>query len=446
MKKFLYIFILFLLIIISHISYKIISDQYDKQNLFILKIKELVPNKVKNNLKNSIYELRVILNKNKDEEIQKEKLDQGLSGNLIQSKNIKSELYSNNYLVREFFLPFKRLDLTYGWRALENSKRAHYLEIIDDKIIVVSGEGEFIFFEAKNFNTQRLIQTIINSNLNEFISNKNYTLVGIRDLLVDNDKIYISVILKNNNDKYTISILSSNISFEELNFEFFFETKLYMSNYSIGTGGRIVNYKDNKILFSIGHFSLLNQVQDKNNLAGKIISIDKYKKNYKLMSLGHRNQQGLFFFQDDMNKQFIISSEHGPKGGDEINVINLEKTKLYNFGWPEASYGINYDDTNPFKQTHEEYGYDEPLIYFTPSIGISEISVQNNTKYNKIIASSLRAESIYIIKTNKEFTKIIDMDRLVLDHRIRDIKYVKNLNGYILIFENIPSIGFLKSY
>jgi hypothetical protein len=329
---------------------------------------------------------------------------------------------------------------------LENSKRAHYLESIDDQTIVVSGEGDFIFFESKNFNSESLIQKKINSNLNELISNENYTLVGIRDLLVDDNKVYISVILKNFNDMYTISILSSDISFEELKFEFFFQTKLFMNNYSIGTGGRIVNYKDNKILFSVGHFSLLNQVMDKNSLAGKIISIDKLNKNYELLSFGHRNQQGLFFFQDNNNKQFVINSEHGPKGGDEINVNDLEKNKVYNFGWPEASYGINYDGTNPFKQTHQEYGYDEPLIYFTPSIGISEISIQSRKQHNIIFASSLRATSIYIIKTNKEFTKVVEMDRLVLDHRIRDIKYIKNLNGYMLIFENIPSIGFLKSY
>ena len=78
------------------------------------------------------------------------------------------------------------------------------------------------------------------------------------------------------------------------------------------------------MLFSIGHFSVLDLIQDKNNLAGKIISINKSKKNYDLISLGHRNQQGLFFFEDDMNKQFIINSEHGPKGGDEGGRIVAE--------------------------------------------------------------------------------------------------------------------------
>ena len=105
--------------------------------------------------------------------IQKDKFDQGLNGDLIKYKEIKSESDSQKYLVREFFLPFKRLDLTYGWRALENSKRAHYLDVIDDKTIVVSGEGEFIFFDTKNFNSKSLNQTRIKSNLDELISKEN---------------------------------------------------------------------------------------------------------------------------------------------------------------------------------------------------------------------------------------------------------------------------------
>ena len=103
MKKFLYTSILFILVSISYFSYKIISDQYDKQNSFILKIKEIVPNKIKNNLRNPVYELRAFLNKKKIEKLQKEKFDQGLNGNLIQSKNINSESDSKKNLILEFF-------------------------------------------------------------------------------------------------------------------------------------------------------------------------------------------------------------------------------------------------------------------------------------------------------------------------------------------------------
>ena len=98
--------------------------------------------------------------------------NQGLSGNLIKSKIINSETDSKKFFLREFFLPFERLDLTYGWRAIENSKRAHYLDIIDEKKSAVSGDGQFIFFETQNFNKKKLDQKRIDSNLEEILEKK----------------------------------------------------------------------------------------------------------------------------------------------------------------------------------------------------------------------------------------------------------------------------------
>ena len=121
-------------------------------------------------------------------------------------------------------------------------------------------------------------------------------------------------------------------------------------------------YKDNKILFSLGAAeSLKDKAQDINYLEGKIISINKSTKDFDILSVGHRNPQGLYFVEDD---QFVINSEHGPKGGDEINVNDLEKVKLYNFGWPISSYGIEYDGTDPYKKSHEKFGFIEPFKTF----------------------------------------------------------------------------------
>ena len=105
---------------------------------------------------------------------------------------------------------------------------------------------------------------------------------------------------------------------------------------------------------------------------------------------------------------------------------------------------MNYDGTNPYKSSHKDYGFDEPFVNFTPSIGISEISVTQKKNFKTIYVSSLRANSIYIVKSNENFSKIISSDRLKLGNRIRDLKYVKSLNGFIVILENTPSIGFLK--
>ena len=96
-----------------------------------------------------------------------------------------------------------------------------------------------------------------------------------------------------------------------------------------------------------------------------------------MISKGHRNPQGLFY--DKMNK-FILSTEHGPYGGDEINMIMLNHKGLQNFGWPIASYGEHYTDPKkvkikkyPLLKSHRDHGFIEPLKYFVPSIGISEI-------------------------------------------------------------------------
>ena len=162
------------------------------------------------------------------------------------------------------------------------------------------------------------------------------------------------------------------------------------------------------------------------------------------MSLGHRNPQGLFFWKE---RDIIINSEHGPFGGDEINFNFLKEEKIKNFGWPISSYGVPYpgQDKNFYeshgylKKSHDEYGFIEPFKYFTPSIGISEI-IQNN---NSIYASSLRAESIYILEVEGE-KKISSIQRLKFGNRIRDLKYDERFGVFLILFENVPSIGVLK--
>ena len=446
MKKFVYIFFGLFLVISFITSYKIISGNYDKQNLFIIKIKEIIPTQLKNKLRVYINETRISLNQDKIKKKQEAKFKQGLNGELIQSTDINSEVNLVKYNVREFFLPFKRLDLSYGWQSVQNSKRAHYFDFAGDKTVVASGEGNFIFFDTKNFNSKKLYQKRLESNLIQFLKDENFTFIGLRDMLIDKNKLYLSVVLQDVDENYTLSILSAELNYQKLIFEFFFKTELLISNFSIGTGGRIVSFKDNKLLFTIGHLGFIDEIQMENHLSGKIISISKEDGSFDLISKGHRNHQGLFYHIDEFENQFIINSEHGPKGGDEININNLKDNKVQNFGWPISSYGINYDGTNPYKSSHKDYGFKEPLKYFTPSIGISEISLKSKKDFNEIYASSLRAHSIYIVKSDKIFSRVLNTDRLILDYRIRDIKFSKSLNGFIVIFENTPSIGFIKSY
>lgn len=92
-----------------------------------------------------------------------------------------------------------------------------------------------------------------------------------------------------------------------------------------------------------------------------------------IWTYGHRNPQGLVY---DAATNRIWEDEHGPKGGDELNLI--EKGK--NYGWPKTSYGINYDGTilTPNKQLA---GIEDPKHYWVPSIGPCGMTIVTSNKY-----------------------------------------------------------------
>jgi glucose/arabinose dehydrogenase len=86
-----------------------------------------------------------------------------------------------------------------------------------------------------------------------------------------------------------------------------------------------------------------------------------------LWSLGHRNPQGLVF---DVRTNALWSSEHGPKGGDEVNLIERGR----NYGWPRVTHGVNYDGS--IVSAHSEGpGFEPPRAHWSPSPGMSNLVV-----------------------------------------------------------------------
>ena len=157
-----------------------------------------------------------------------------------------------------------------------------------------------------------------------------------------------------------------------------------------------------------------------------------------LISKGHRNPQGLYY---DKIRNIILNTEHGPTGGDEVNINDL-KGKTKHFGWPFASYGI--DEEIKYKDSHAKYGYVEPALNFTPSIGISQIikvpeDFFKKSKDNRYFVTALGWDyqidegdnSIHIIDLD-ENQKIIGKDRLKVFQRIRDIIYIKEIKSFAL--------------
>ena len=105
-----------------------------------------------------------------------------------------------------------------------------------------------------------------------------------------------------------------------------------------------------------------------------------------IYSYGHRNPQGLDI---DLNTGKIWSHEHGPRGGDEINIIESGK----NYGWPVISYGLNYDGTI-FTSLLEKESMEQPLHYWVPSIAPSGMTLVTSDKYGDwkghLLVGSLR--------------------------------------------------------
>ena len=425
--------------------WSVVSGGYDKQNKTILFLKEFIPTDVSRKARDIIFIIPNLKEKNKFLNKQVTKYEQGLNGELFNEEIVLSKNNKTSYLLKEFFLPFPRLDISLGWAATTNSLRAHYLALAEDKVIVISGEGKTIYFKKNNIFNKKLNQFKISNNIENILEKNSFKLIGIRDLFIEDNEVYISLIFKNLKG-YSINVYKADFDIKKLNFELFFETKAYWSDYTVFTGGRLSNYKDNKVLFSIGYASIDNAAQDSDSLLGKIISINKQTSKHQIISIGHRNPQGLLYIE---NSNIIVNTEHGPKGGDEINLNFLKDDKIANYGWDIASYGIAYDGTDPYEKSHIKNGFVEPFKNYTPSIGISQIIYlpkNLNSKNEKhFFTSSLRAASLYITKMDKEFNKILDEDRLFFENqRIRDMEYDSENNLFFLLFETTPSIGVLK--
>ena len=296
----------------------------------------------------------------------------------------------------------------------------------------------------------------IKNNINEFISleqfNKNKWF-SLKDLLIDQNQIFISYTEEIENDCWNTSIINGEINYEEINFK-----KLFSSDECVSqknnidkefnahqSGGRIINFDNNHILLTTGDYRTRQLAQNKGSINGKILKINILDSSFEIISMGHRNPQGLYF---DRENKFILETEHGPMGGDEINLINIEdinEGNTLNFGWAISSAGEHYggkikDNKNkynkyPLYNSHSKYGFIEPLKSFVPSIGISEISkIENNT----YVVSSLKDKSLYFFNLDKK-KEIINLKRVEISERIRDLKF-KNDKLYLFL-EDSPSIG-----
>lgn len=154
-----------------------------------------------------------------------------------------------------------------------------------------------------------------------------------------------------------------------------------------------------------------------------------------VFSYGHRNPQGMTL---NPKTGKLWSHEHGPQGGDEINIIEMGR----NYGWPLITYGIDYDGSIISDKT-ENPKMEQPIYYWTPSIAPSGMMFVTSDKYpdwkGHLLVGSLKFQYLELVKLDEN--EIIAREKVLEDiGRLRDVR--QGPDGYI--YAGVEGIGIVK--
>jgi glucose/arabinose dehydrogenase len=205
-------------------------------------------------------------------------------------------------------------------------------------------------------------------------------------------------------------------------------------------GSRIVFDKKGHLYFTIGDRGNRDvNPQDLSRDGGKVYRlnldgsipednpfINKAGAKEAVFSYGHRNPQGMTVHPKTGE---VWENEHGPRGGDEINIIK----KGINYGWPKITYGINYSGTTITDKTAAP-NMEQPLYYWVPSIGPSGMAFSTSNVYkgwkNNLFIGSLKFEYLerLVIKKNKVVKREKVLDKI---GRVRNV--VEGPDGYLYL-------------
>jgi glucose/arabinose dehydrogenase len=170
---------------------------------------------------------------------------------------------------------------------------------------------------------------------------------------------------------------------------------------------------------------------------GKIVEVDTVTGSHRIFSSGLRNPQGLY-----RDKQGSIwETEHGPKGGDELNLIQEGK----NYGWPVETFGANYEHyTWPLAGTKTSaLDSSLPSLAWLPSVAVSNLIGIDHGVFERwqgdLVMGSLRAMSVFRI--HLDGTRPVFNEAIFLGERIRDLAL--DSTGRIVLWTDNGRIGLL---
>jgi glucose/arabinose dehydrogenase len=197
-------------------------------------------------------------------------------------------------------------------------------------------------------------------------------------------------------------------------------------------GCRIVQARDGNLFLTLGeHFSTRDEAQNLANHLGKIVRItpdgavppdnpfvNRKDARPEIWSYGHRNEQGAALHPLTGK---LWEHEHGPRGGDEINIPLAGK----NYGWPVIGYGIDYDGSRIHKSTSAP-GMEQPIKYWVPSIAPSGMAFYTSDLFGtwkgNLFVGALAGQMLVRLELDGE--SVAKEERLLagLRERIRDVR------------------------
>ena len=199
-------------------------------------------------------------------------------------------------------------------------------------------------------------------------------------------------------------------------------------------GSRLAFARDGRLLVGLGdRFGRKDEAQNPANHIGKIVRIEpdgrvpadnpfvgRAGAAPEVFTLGHRNIQGLTVHPATGE---LWQTEHGPQGGDELNVIEAGR----NYGWPLVTYGRNYGIGTRIGEEGPKPGFEQPLQWWAPvSIAPSGMTFVTSDRYpgwkGSLLVGALRAQTL--VRLTLDGRKVVAQEQLLapLQKRIRDVR------------------------
>lgn len=341
-------------------------------------------------------------------------------------------------------LSFPRFELE---AVINHLEHPWAMEIIgQDEFLITTQPGQLLLVQKGQIQSWiKGIPTVLNKGQGGLMD------IALHPDYKNNGWIYLSYAYEQDGQNATRIIRGRLQNFELVDQQILF-TASPLKDTPVHYGARMAFLADNTLVFSVGDgFDYREDAQKLDSQLGKIIRINddgslpddnpfvgQKDKDPYIWSYGHRNPQGLFY---DSQRQLLFENEHGPAGGDEINIIKAGQ----NYGWPVITNGKDYSGAmiSPYKNYP---GMQQPFVDWTPSIAPSSMLVYRGAMFSELdgdlLVTTLKTRELRWLKMRGN--KVVKQKSVLryLNDRLRDIKV--DVQGAIYILTDGDNAKLIK--